>query len=489
MKVCVIGAGIAGLVTAKVLRDDGFDVVVPERLPAIGGVWASPRTYPGLRANNPRETYAFSDFEYPATADDFPTAEQVREYLNAYCDHFSLRPLLRLSTEVINVSRRPQPTDGPQTGFEVTLRVLAPAVREEKLICDFVVVCNGVFSQPSMPIIEGRQRFAGRVLHSSEITDPLSFDDKRIVVVGAGKSALDCATWAARRGRACTLVFRAPHWMVPRYFFGRVRADKVILTRFAELFVRYHSPGRFESLFHRRAGALVRLWWCAQTRFLRRLLRMPEALIPDRPLPAGFENIGIGVEFYDVWRRGRLLAKRARIVEFTGPTTLRLDTGERLEADAVIFATGWRQGIEFLDPELRDEVQKDGKFHLYRHILAPREPRLGFIGYASSIACQLTSEIAAHWLSQCFRGELPLPAPPDMQREIANVHAWAAETFPARGEGYFIGPFLGHYLDELMRDMKLATFRTRHWLSEYFGPLWPSRYREVGPERRLARGE
>src|SRR5215204_3492975 len=83
-RVCVIGAGIAGLVTAKVLRDDGFDVRVFERLPTIGGVWAPSRTYPGLRANNSRESYAFCDFEYPGTADDFPTAEQVREYLNAY---------------------------------------------------------------------------------------------------------------------------------------------------------------------------------------------------------------------------------------------------------------------------------------------------------------------------------------------------------------------------------------------------------------------
>jgi dimethylaniline monooxygenase (N-oxide forming) len=164
-----------------------------------------------------------------------------------------------------------------------------------------------------------------------------------------------------------------------------------------------------------------------------------------------------------------------------------LDTGERAEAEVVIFATGWRQGIDFLDPELRDEVRKGGKFHLYRHILPPRETRVGLIGYASSTACQLTSEVAAHWLSQCFRGELKLPAVSGMEREIARVHAWADEVFPARSEGYFVGPFLGHYIDELMRDMRLETFRTRHLVSEYFAPFWPSRYRDVGQERRSGR--
>ena len=48
--VCVIGAGLSGLVTAKVLKHDGFDVTVFEKAPTIGGVWAPSRAYPGLRA-------------------------------------------------------------------------------------------------------------------------------------------------------------------------------------------------------------------------------------------------------------------------------------------------------------------------------------------------------------------------------------------------------------------------------------------------------
>jgi dimethylaniline monooxygenase (N-oxide forming) len=486
-RACVIGAGIAGLVTAKVLRDDGFNVVVFEKLPTIGGVWAPMHTYRGLRTNSPRETYAFSDFPYLATAEDFPTAGQVRDYLDAYVEHFGLAPLLQLGTEVCSVSRAPWHADRASSPFELTLRRQDGPARETRVRCDFVAVCNGVFSQPYVPPIEGRERFAGRVLHSSEMIDPFALIGQRIVVVGGGKSALDCATWAARHCRSCTLVYRAPHWMVPRYFYGRIRADRVILTRFFELFTRYHSPNRFEAFLHGPARAIVRFWWRAQTALLRRSLGLPGNLVPDHPLPSGFENVGIGFEFCDVVRRGKLATKRARIAKFAGPTTILLDTGELVEADVVVFATGWRQRIDILDSELRDEVQKGGKFHLYRHVLPPREPRLGFVGYASSIACQLTSEIAAHWLSQCFRGELQLPAVSDMEREIDRVHAWAADVFPARAEGYFIGPFLGHYIDELMRDMRLNTRRTRHVISEYFAPLWPSRYRDVGEERRRAR--
>ena len=78
-RVCVIGAGVSGLVTAKVLRADGFAVTVFEKANDVGGTWSRSRTYPGLRANNSRDAYRFSDFSYAPTTDEFPTAEQVRE--------------------------------------------------------------------------------------------------------------------------------------------------------------------------------------------------------------------------------------------------------------------------------------------------------------------------------------------------------------------------------------------------------------------------
>jgi len=102
-RVCVIGAGISGLVTAKVLLEDGFDPLVFEKDAALGGVWSPSRTYPGLCANNTRDTYAFSDHPYPPTAGMFPSAEQVRDYLGSYADRFGLRPRLRFRSEVLRV--------------------------------------------------------------------------------------------------------------------------------------------------------------------------------------------------------------------------------------------------------------------------------------------------------------------------------------------------------------------------------------------------
>jgi cation diffusion facilitator CzcD-associated flavoprotein CzcO len=478
-RVCVIGAGLAGLVAAKVLKQDGFDVVVFEKERELGGVWAASRTYPGLRANNSRESYAFSDFPYPDTRDAFPTAEQIRAYLNAYTDHFGLRSLICLSTEVVSVTR------GAAHQFEVVVR--PSAGNQISLEFAFVVVCNGVFSEPQMPRLDSQELFRGSIRHSSQLTDPRMVIGKRVVVVGAGKSALDCAGWAARHAQMCTLVFRSPRWMAPRYLFGRIRIDWVIFTRFFELFLPYHRQGRFEAFLHGPMQGFVRLWWRGWSRVIRRFLNIPAVLVPDAALPAGFENIGIGGEFYEALNLGKLDLRRARIARFVGADSLYLDTGETVEADVVVLATGWSQGFAFLAHDLLSLVRRHGRLWLYRHILPPQEPHVGFIGYASSTACQLTSEVAAHWLSQCFRGELNLPSSAEMDREIARVLKWTNEVFPARSEGYFVGPYLAHYLDDLLHDMNLPRRRAGNVFSEYFAPLWPHRYQHLAEQRQRMR--
>jgi cation diffusion facilitator CzcD-associated flavoprotein CzcO len=481
-RVCVIGAGISGLVTGRVLLDDGFDVVLFEKEAELGGVWAASRTYPGLHANNPRETYAFSDHPYPRTAGDFPSAPEIRDYLHSYAERFGVLPRIRFATEVVHVA----PVDTLGGPWRVTVQTATGS--RETIPFDYVVVCNGVFSEPAIPAVAGAERFTGRVVHSSQATPPGLIAGSRVVVVGSGKSALDCASWAARDARACTLVFRRPYWMVPRYLFGRIRIDRLLLSRFTEAFFGYHRLGGIEALLHRVGRPLVWLWWTMQSHILRRLLGMTTPLVPDARLPVGYENVGVVSDFYPLVRAGAIQPRRGSIRRFAGGRTIELDTGESLDADVVIFATGWRQTLACLDDDVRRRVERDGGFDLYRLILPPDVPRLGFVGYNSSTACQLTSEIAAHWLSQHFRGELSLPSPEEMRAEIARFRRWAADVMPARGGGYFIGPHVTHYLDDLLRDMGLAATRTSNFVTENLVPWWPSRYATIGEERRRLRG-
>ena len=486
--VCIIGAGVSGLVTAKVLRRDGFDITIFEKEPTIGGVWAPSRAYAGLRTNNPQKAYAFSDLRYPETSDEFPTAGQVFEYLRSYVEQFGLEPHLNLSTEVLSVRRRTAEDDGSHPGFHVTVRPTAGSADADTQAFDFVVVCNGVFSEPYVPQIEGQERFGGSLIHSSQMVDRELLDGKHVVVVGAGKSALDCASVAAHEAESSTLVFRKPHWMLPRYFPGDTRVDKVFFTRFSEKTLpAYYRASRLERAVRTVAAPFLWLWRRGMSWLVSRVAGMPPSMVPEQPVTSGAENIGIGTRFYEALREGLARARCTEIRSFSGSNTLQLDNGEEITVDLVIFATGWRQDVSLLDSELREEVQRNGKFHLYRHILPPRERRLGFVGYASAANNALTSEIAAHWLSQCFLGELTLPDTETMEQEIARLHQWAADVFPNRKEGYFVGGYVASYVDELMQDMELPTWRKDTFFSEYVEPFYAERYKGLAEERHLAR--
>jgi hypothetical protein len=276
--------------------------------------------------------------------------------------------------------------------------------------------------------------------------------------------------------------------MVPRYFFGLINCQWFTFTRFAEDALPSYKGDVDHSGLARARRRVTRLQWPLVASLFRRQFRIPPELIPETPLPEGFFLGGISTgEFYRLVRTGSITVKKGSIRGFRQGKTVELDSGESLEADLVVFACGWRQSVPFLDPTLRNRIERDGRFILYRMILPLGTSNLGFVGYNSSTACQLTSEIAAHWLSECFLGSLPMPSAEQMEQEVRLLHQWADRTFPNRSQGFFVGPYVAHYIDELLSDMGLRTKRSSNAIAESLLPLWPSRYAGLREERQRLR--
>ncbi len=481
-RVCVIGAGIAGLVTAKVLHQDGFEVHLFEKDTDLGGTWAPSRTYPGLRTNNSKRTYEFSDFPYPEETTDFPSADDVCNYLNAYADHFQIRPLIQFQSLVTDVSR----SDGDPDKLVVS--VLSGEERQHEAVhkFDFVVVCNGVLHEPYIPHFEGLSGFTGQVLHSSAVREDSYNHGDNVIVVGARKSALDCAAWAAKQNVSPVLLFRKPHWMVPRYLPNGTPGDWLQISRFISLLLPYYHAKPSYRLMQILGWPLARLWWGLLTVIWPKELKMPDALKPVERLPFGFEQIGVGDDFYVAINEGTANLKKGSIRRFES-NSVELDTGERLPADVVIFAAGWTQNVGFLGAELREEIAPSGRLQLYRQILPPKVRNIGFVGYASSIACQFTAEIGAHWLSEHFLGSLELPRREEMKSDIDRVHKWANIKLPSRGPETFIGPYLVHYIIDLLEDMGCGNRRSEPFLRDFFGPFFPNRFADLAAERQSQR--
>ncbi|NKB36554.1 MAG: hypothetical protein GKR93_05190 [Gammaproteobacteria bacterium] len=208
---------------------------------------------------------------------------------------------------------------------------------------------------------------------------------------------------------------------------------------------------------------------------------MPPVLIPERKMPAGFESIGQVDHIYDLVNEGRVSAIRNSIKKLTD-TGVELENGEQHEADLIVFATGWQRDLSFIEESLRQQIFRDGRFRLYRRILPPEQQRLAFVGYFPTLACPISSEIAAYWTAECFSGDLKIPSVAEMDEEIGVLEDWADERLPESPDGIFTGPYHCHYINDLLGDMNLSINRTNNFISEYLATFEPKRFRNLAQE-------
>ncbi|KAF8068861.1 hypothetical protein FPV67DRAFT_1093830 [Lyophyllum atratum] len=206
-RICIIGAGPAGLAALKVVLDSPqykagrWKATAFEARDGTGGVWLpAPPTddppltplYDSLTTNLPHPVMAFTSYSFPPSTPLFPHANVVRKYLDDYADHFQLRPHIRLNTTVTSVTRGP-------SNWKVTLST------GSILPFDLVMVCNGHYRIPRYPNTPGIARWlnSGRASHSAWYRHPRNLGDT-VLVVGAGPSGQDIS--AEMRSAARTVI-------------------------------------------------------------------------------------------------------------------------------------------------------------------------------------------------------------------------------------------------------------------------------------------
>lgn len=454
--ICIIGAGISGLVAAKTFLEEGYKVTVFEKQKGLGGVWESSRTYIGLTTQSPRDKYAFTDYPMPASYPEWPTAKQMRDYLQSYAQHFGVLPKIRFNTEVTKVERD---SNGESWIVSVGLNKSNRRIIEQEKY-DFVIVCNGIFNIPNIPNLPGQKQFidgGGKLLHSTQIKDISLIQDKRIVVVGFGKSAIDIAILGATSASKCILLVRKIKWMIPRFFLGIINNKYVLMSPLAESLFPYRKLHGMEKLLHTFGKPFLSLFW----KIIEIILSLQSRLnycdmLPTKPLNESVNCTSLVApqNFYKYVRSNKIKVVKSEISSFYS-SGVELTDGERLQADVVVFGTGYHQEMKFLEDKYRRLLIDDlGNFHLYRNLIHPDIPQMGFVGYNSSWFCQLTSEIGSWWLVDYVKKQLILPSRLEMIKQIDKNFYWRqSQSFLDKDNGTCVAPFHFHYLEELMQDM------------------------------------
>lgn len=487
--IAIIGAGIAGLTTAKTLMALGYEVSLFEKEPDLGGVWSSSRRYPGLTTQNPRETYAFSDWPMPDDYPEWPSGAQMQAYLQSYADHFGVTPRIHFGTRVL--STKPLPGD---SGWTLTVES-ADGTSQQSF--DWLILCNGIFSIPAVPPYPGSDTFVaagGGIFHTSQFTNAEDARGKHVLVVGYGKSSCDVANAVAERSASTTMVVRHLIWKIPKRIGNVLNFKHLFLNRMGEGLFEWIEPRGFEAFLH-GPGKFLRNGMLATVQgIIARQLNLKKiGLDPGTPLETIARSTVSLVSdgFYDKIASGTLGFERGTEIASLAPGKATLANGREVPADIVICGTGWHQRVDFLPDAVRSKVtDAEGNFRLYRSMIPQGVPRLLFNGYNSSFFCQLNAEIGAVWIAAFLTGRIGLPDAATQRAEIDRKLAWMeARTGGKHCKGTNIVPFSIHYIDELLRDLDLelpVTTRIAQWIrtvrASDFASVW-QRFRARTPAR------
>jgi Flavin-binding monooxygenase-like len=485
MRVGIIGAGVAGLATAKTLMQAGHEVVVFDKTPDVGGVWSVTRRYPGLTTQSTKGTYGLSDFPMPRKYPEWPTGEQVQVWLADYAKQFGIDKHLRLNTEV---TRAGKVAEG---GWLLELRDTADDTRGREAV-DRLVVANGVFCEPHVPQYPGLSEFAaagGRLIPGTEAHDVEEARGKHVIVVGYGKSACDITVPMSEVAASTHVVARQLLWKVPRKVGGFFNFKFLLLTRMGEALFRYIRLRGFEKFLHGPGKGIRRNMINSIGGVSKRQFKLDKlGLVP----PGAMEDIvkgaiGLATEgFFEGVAAGRIVVDRntriRRLFAENGKPFAELANGTVLPADLIICATGFTQGVAFLDEDVQKQLLDErSNFMLYRQILPLGVDGLYFNGYNSSFFSPLNAEMAAVWIAAHLAGAVPLPNRVRMRQEVVDQLAFMdVATNKHHCRGTKIIPFSLHNVDEVLGDLDLnisRRVRFSHWLN----PVNPAAYRRVTP--------
>jgi cation diffusion facilitator CzcD-associated flavoprotein CzcO len=277
--------------------------------------------------------------EYPT----YPSHREALAYLRDYAQNFGILDRIQFNTTVASVERTEQ-------GWRIQV-----AGEQRPRLYRALIVASGHHDIPRIPEIPGT--FTGEIMHSRDYRSLKQLIDKRVVVVGAGNSACDIVVDATSVARAVYQSFRRGTYFVPKFMLGRP-TDGIV--NFCE---KLPLPRGVRNVIYT-------LWHKLMVgKNARYGLPEPEHRIMDThptmntvlPQLAAHGRIGIKPEIAEL--KGR---------------TVRFADGSEVEADLLVFATGYEIALPFIDNSHLFDA--DGRPKLFAHVFHPEFDDLFAVG-------------------------------------------------------------------------------------------------------------
>lgn len=328
LKVVVIGAGQAGLTAAYWLAHKGLrpweDFVVLDSNEGPGGAWR--HRWPALTLGKAHGIHDLPGMKLGTPDPTIPASRIVTDYYGRYEAEFEL-PVVR----PVKVDAVVPVADGPEAPLEIR-------AGNQSWTSRLVINATGTWTKPFVPTIPGMATFRGRQLRTVDFWEAEEFRDQHVVVVGGGLSGVQFILMLEEAGAQTT-------WSTRR------------------------EPDWVEDPFDERWGVAVEE---------RVDARASQGLVPHSVV----RNTGIPPwpEYLAARDRGRLVSS-GRIAQIEKDAVI-FESGERVEADAILWATGFRPAMDHLAPLKLREVGGGVKTNNVVEVV--RDERILMVGYGAS---------------------------------------------------------------------------------------------------------
>ena len=343
--VLIVGAGISGVGSAYHLKKQcpGTTFVALESQESFGGTWLTHR-YPGIRSDSDLHTFGYS-FK-PWIGPPIATAAEIRSYMGEVIAENDLARHIRYRHEIVSASW--SSTDNEWT-IEVKRLDIGDTVR---FTANFLWMCQGYYrhSEGYTPQWDGMADFKGAIVHPQTWPKDLDIRDKTILVIGSGATAATLVPAVAADCRHVTMVQRSPTF----YITGRNANELAETLRTLKIDEEWVHEIVRRKVLHDQAA------------FTKRCIAEPEVV--KQELLAGVRaylgpDADVEKHFtpsYRPWRQriafipdgdlfraiksGKASVVTDDIDRFTAKG-LRMKSGQELEADIIVTATGFHLNV------------------------------------------------------------------------------------------------------------------------------------------------
>jgi 4-hydroxyacetophenone monooxygenase len=350
-KVLVIGAGLTGLAASVKLEEAGYEHVVIEKNPEVGGTWWENR-YPGVGVDTSSHFYSYSFEISPEWNQYHPHGADMQNYLLHVADKYDLRRKIRFNTMVTKLVY-----DDAACMWDVTVR--GPDGAEEVIRVNAVLNAHGPVNRAKWPTIPGLEDFRGPKMHTATWDSSVDIRGKRVAVIGTGASAAQLVPAIAPEVGQLTVFQRSKHWAI---FNPEIMKEVTDGVKFALRYIpHYREWFRFRAYWFEADGLFVnvlkdpewpesdlsvsalnegmRQWALAhmESKFADRP-DLKEKLTPDFPIFS--KRILMDAGWFDALKRDNVHLEVEGIERIT-PTGIRMADGRELEFDVIVCATGF----------------------------------------------------------------------------------------------------------------------------------------------------